>query len=75
MVINTLFMGVVAALALAFGLAFGLGGRDQAAEIWADWRGHAEGALKKADAAGTEGSPSKAQAEQAEARRERASTI
>ena len=46
--INTLFMGVVAALALAFGLAFGLGGRDQAAEIWADWRGHAEGAIDKA---------------------------
>ena len=45
--INTLFMGVVAALALAFGLAFGLGGRDQAAEIWADWRGHADGAMEK----------------------------
>ena len=48
--INTLFIGVVAALALAFGLAFGLGGRDQAAEIWADWRGHAEGAIDKASA-------------------------
>ncbi|HLZ47093.1 MAG TPA: small-conductance mechanosensitive ion channel [Candidatus Limnocylindria bacterium] len=44
-VINTLFMGVVAALALAFGLAFGLGGREQAAEIWKDWRGHASSAL------------------------------
>lgn len=73
--INTLFMGVVAALALAFGLAFGLGGRDQAAEIWADWRGHAEGALKKADVAGTASSPSMVQAEQAEARRERVSSI
>ena len=49
--INTLFMGVVAALALAFGLAFGLGGRDQAAEIWADWRGHAEGAMKETGSA------------------------
>jgi mechanosensitive ion channel-like protein len=39
--LNTLFMGIVGALALAFGLAFGLGGRDQAAEIWADWRAHA----------------------------------
>lgn len=46
--LNTLFVGVVAALALAFGLAFGLGGREQAAEIWADWRGHATGALDKA---------------------------
>src|SRR6266850_765590 len=36
--VNTLFIGVVAALALAFGLAFGLGGRDEAAQIWRDWR-------------------------------------
>ena len=48
--INTLFLGVVAALALAFGLAFGLGGRDQAAEIWADWRSHANDAIEKASA-------------------------
>lgn len=30
-VLNTLFLGVVSAMALAFGLAFGLGGRDVAA--------------------------------------------
>src|SRR4051812_24662268 len=48
--INTLFIGVVAALALAFGLAFGLGGREQAAEIWKDWRGHASGALGQVEA-------------------------
>ena len=30
--INILFIGIVAALALAFGLAFGLGGRDVAAQ-------------------------------------------
>jgi hypothetical protein len=36
-VINTLFMGLVGALALAFGLAFGLGGRDVAARITQDW--------------------------------------
>jgi hypothetical protein len=35
--INTLFMGFVAALALALGLAFGLGGRDTAAKIVQDW--------------------------------------
>jgi len=35
--INTLFMGFVAALALALGLAFGLGGRDTAALIVRDW--------------------------------------
>jgi len=28
---NTLFIGIVAAVSLAFGLAFGLGGRDAAA--------------------------------------------
>jgi hypothetical protein len=44
--LNTLFIGVVAALAIAFGLAFGLGGREAAAEIWADWRGHATEAMK-----------------------------
>jgi hypothetical protein len=35
--VNTLFIGVVAALALAFGLAFGLGGRDVAAQLTQRW--------------------------------------
>ncbi len=35
--VDTLFLGVVAALALAFGLAFGLGGRDVAAELTRQW--------------------------------------
>ena len=35
--VNTLFMAVVGALALALGLAFGLGGRDTAAEIVRNW--------------------------------------
>jgi len=35
--INILFIGVVAAVSLAFGLAFGLGGRDVAARITEDW--------------------------------------
>jgi hypothetical protein len=35
--VDTLFIGIVAALALAFGLAFGLGGRDVAAEITRSW--------------------------------------
>ena len=35
--INILFVGIVAALAIAFGLAFGLGGRDVAAEITRGW--------------------------------------
>ena len=36
-IVNTLFTAVVGSLALAFGLAFGLGGRDMAARIWARW--------------------------------------
>jgi len=35
--VNTLFMAVVGALALALGLAFGLGGRETAARIVSDW--------------------------------------
>jgi hypothetical protein len=35
--VNTLFMGLVGALALALGLAFGLGGRDTAGQIVAGW--------------------------------------
>src|ERR671932_46827 len=35
--INTLFMAVVGAVALALGLAFGLGGRETAAEIVRGW--------------------------------------
>jgi len=35
--VNTLFMGFVGALALAAGLAFGLGGRDTAGEIVRGW--------------------------------------
>ena len=35
--VNTLFMGLVGALALALGLSFGLGGRDTAGEIVSEW--------------------------------------
>lgn len=35
--VNTLFMGVVGALALAIGLAFGLGGRETAGQIVQSW--------------------------------------
>lgn len=37
--VNTLFMGAVAALSLAAGLAFGMGGRDLAARKLKDWYG------------------------------------
>ena len=35
--VNILFIGLVAAMALAFGLAFGLGGRSVAEEVSKDW--------------------------------------
>lgn len=35
--VNILFIGLVVALALGFGLAFGLGGREVAAKITQDW--------------------------------------
>jgi hypothetical protein len=35
--VNTLFMATVGALALALGLAFGLGGRETAAEMVREW--------------------------------------
>ena len=35
--VNTLFMGTVGAVALALGLAFGLGGRETAGKIVANW--------------------------------------
>lgn len=54
--VNTLFMAVVGALALALGLAFGLGGRETAAEIVRKWYGkgqqNAEQISQAANAAG-----------------------
>ena len=35
--VNTLFMATVGAVALALGLAFGIGGRDTAAELVREW--------------------------------------
>ena len=47
--INILFTGVVAAVALAFALAFGLGGREEAAQVLRDWRGQATSAVQRSD--------------------------
>jgi hypothetical protein len=52
--INILFIGFVAAISLAFGLAFGLGGRDVAARITEDWyRGMSSATEKVIEAANT----------------------
>jgi len=40
--INTLFTGFVGALAIALGLAFGLGGRDLASRTLENWYDHAQ---------------------------------
>ncbi len=50
-VVNTLYIGLVAAISLALGLAFGLGGRDTAARLTAQWAGQLEAATKRVQAA------------------------
>ena len=42
-VVNTLFIGLVATLVLSLGLAFGLGGREVAAEMTRSWADRAQG--------------------------------
>lgn len=41
-VVNTLYIGLVAAISLALGLAFGLGGRDTAARLTEEWVSQAQ---------------------------------
>ena len=56
--INILFIGIVAALSLAFGLAFGLGGREIAARITQDWYETMSSATEKViEAVSTDDSP------------------
>jgi hypothetical protein len=50
--VNTLFAATVGALALAAGLAFGLGGRETAAEIWRDWYDRSRRAAPKLEDVG-----------------------
>jgi hypothetical protein len=49
--VNTLFMATVGAVALALGLAFGIGGRDTAAEMIRDWYSRTRTAPKMEDVA------------------------
>jgi len=57
--LNILFMGVVGALALAFGLAFGLGGRDVAARITESWYEGTQSAAEKVRAAAESDEPAR----------------
>ncbi len=50
LVIDTLYIGVVAAVSLAFALAFGLGGREAAGKLTQQWAEQAGGAAKKLQA-------------------------
>lgn len=49
--VNTLFMGAIALAVIAFGLAFGLGGRDLAAKTLNRWYGEAQANAPKMQAA------------------------
>lgn len=52
--VNTLFMGLVGAIALALGLAFGLGGRETAGQVVANWyskSGEAKAKIERAASA------------------------
>jgi Conserved TM helix len=54
-VVNTLYIGLVGAVALALGLAFGLGGRDTAARLTEQWVDQAQSAAQKIQATQTSG--------------------
>lgn len=56
--VNTLLMGAVGAVAIAAGLAFGLGGRDTAAEIVKQWYQQTQAAAPKIAAASSAASDS-----------------
>jgi hypothetical protein len=70
--INILFIGIVAALALAFGLAFGLGGRDVAAELTRSWYEDSKGAAERVKVAAS--TPDRPDAEPTRTIRPRPST-
>ena len=52
--VNTLFMGAVALAVIAFGLSFGLGGRDLAGNLLRKWYGEAQANADKIKIAGEE---------------------
>jgi len=63
--VNALFIAIVGAMALALGLAFGLGGREVAGQMWQQWyrtgRGAAGRLEEKAAAAAETPAPTEAQ--------------
>jgi hypothetical protein len=68
--VDTLFIGIVAALALAFGLAFGLGGREVAGQLTQDWYTQMQSTAARVQAHAEESKPAgKAPADEAPANR------
>ena len=55
--VNILFIGIVAALALALGLAFGLGGREVAGQVTQDWYDRSKEVSARAQAQMAKASP------------------
>jgi hypothetical protein len=60
--VDILFIGLVAALAIAFGLAFGLGGRDVAAQITQQWYASTQAAARRIGERANETPPREASA-------------
>jgi hypothetical protein len=60
--VNILFIGVVGALSLAFGLAFGLGGRDVAARLTEQWYSQSQNAAGRVREAAATSAPGGASA-------------
>jgi hypothetical protein len=66
--VNTLFMGVVGALALAIGLAFGLGGRETAGQMVHSWYARSRRAAPRVgEAAGVAQQEARGQVQRAQA--------
>jgi len=57
-IVNTLFMAIVGAIALAVALAFGLGGREVAGEMWRRWYLKSQGAASRLEQAAQSASAS-----------------
>lgn len=57
--VNTLFMEFIAAISIALGLAFGLGGKDTAAKVVSKWHAKSEDAQNKIERIATGDTPSK----------------
>jgi len=60
--VNALFIAFVGALALALGLAFGLGGREVASQMWQQWYATGRGAATRLEQKAADGAHQEAQA-------------